>query len=116
MVVGDLRSMPWPSDVMLASDGRLAVSPPFPFSGQAAAGALLADALSELDGFGTVTSVFFPVNAAVEVDAGAAATLVDLEGSDPPRGSRRFTGHVYQKQRTPRTRNRRPRPGGPPEA
>jgi hypothetical protein len=86
MVISDLRSMPWPSDVMLASDGRLAVAPPFPFSGQAAATALLAQALSELDGFGTVTSVFFPVNAPVEVEAGTSATIIDLEGSDPPRG------------------------------
>src|SRR5947207_2269921 len=85
MVVGDLRSMPWPSDVMLASDGHLAVAAPFPFSGQAAPTALLAEALSELDGFGTVTSVFFPVNAPVEVDAGSSATVIDLEGSEPPR-------------------------------
>ena len=85
MVAGDLRAMPWPSDVMLASDGRLAIAPPFPFSGQAAPTALLAEALSQLDGFGTVTSVFFPVNVPVEVDAGAAATVIDLEGGDPPR-------------------------------
>jgi hypothetical protein len=85
MTVGDLRSLPWPSDVMLASNGRLAVAPPFPFSGQAAPTALLAEALSELDGFGTVTSVFFPVNAPVEVDAGSSATVVDLEGRDSPR-------------------------------
>jgi hypothetical protein len=85
MVVGDLRSMPWPSDVMLAGDGHLAVAPPVPFSGQPASTALLAGALSELDGFGTVTSVFFPVNVPVEVDAGSSATVIDLEGSDPPR-------------------------------
>ena len=47
--------------------------------------ALLAQALSALDGFGTVTAVFFPVSADVSVDAGAAAAVVDLEGSDPPR-------------------------------
>ncbi len=85
MVVGDLRSMPWPSDVMLADDGRLAVAPPFQFSGAAASTAVLAEALSELDGFGTVTSVFFPLNAPVEVDPGAAAMVIDLEGADPPR-------------------------------
>jgi hypothetical protein len=85
MTIGDLRSLPWPSDVMLASNGHLAVAPPFPFSGEAAPTALLAEALSELDGFGTITSVFFPVNAPVEVDAGASATVLDLEGSDPPR-------------------------------
>jgi hypothetical protein len=85
MVAGDLRSMPWPSDLLLGSDGHLAVAPPFPFAGQTAPAALLAQALSELDGFGTVTAVFFPVNAPVVVDPGAAAAVVDLEGSDPPR-------------------------------
>jgi hypothetical protein len=85
MVAGDLRSTPWPSDVLLGSDGRLAVAPPFPFVGEEPPAALLAQALSELDGFGTVTAVFFPVNADLIVDAGAAAAVVDLEGSDPPR-------------------------------
>ena len=47
--------------------------------------ALLAQALSALDGFGTVTAVFFPLSADVIVDAGAAAAVVDLEGSEPPR-------------------------------
>jgi hypothetical protein len=85
MVEGDLRSTPWPSDVLLGDDGRLAIKPPFPFSGQDAPTALLAQALSELDGFGTVTSVFFPVSAPVQVDADATATVIDLEGSEPPR-------------------------------
>ncbi|HLK89753.1 MAG TPA: hypothetical protein VKZ18_07660, partial [Polyangia bacterium] len=85
MVVGDLRAVPWPSDVLLASDGRLAVAPPFPFSGSAASTPVLAEALSQLDGFGTVTSVFFPLNAPVVVDAGATASVLDLEGTDPPR-------------------------------
>jgi dienelactone hydrolase len=81
---GDLREVPWPSDVLLASDGRLAIAPPFPFSGQDASIALLADALSELDGFGTVTALFFPVSAPVVVDAGATASVIDLDGNDPP--------------------------------
>jgi hypothetical protein len=85
MAVGDLRSIPWPSDVLLGGDGRLSVAPPLPFSGSPASTAVLAEALSQLDGFGTVTSVFFPLNVPVEVDAGAAATVVDLEGADPPR-------------------------------
>jgi hypothetical protein len=85
MVAGDLRSTPWPSDVLLASDGHLAVAPPFPFAADAAHAPLLAQALSEADGFGTVTAVFFPVNADLILDAGAAATVIDLEGSEPPR-------------------------------
>src|SRR4051794_25440691 len=85
MVAGDLRSTPWPSDVLLGSDGHLVVAPPFPFAAETPAAALLAQALSEADGFGTVTAVFFPVNAALSVDPGATARVVDLEGSEPPR-------------------------------
>lgn len=85
MVAGDLRSTPWPSDVLLGSDGHLAVAPPFPFPAEAPDAALLAQALSETDGFGTVTAVFFPVNADLVVDPGAAAEVIDLEGSEPPR-------------------------------
>ena len=85
MGTGDLRSTPWPSDVLLGSDGHLVVAPPFPFPAEEAPAALLAQALSALDGFGTVTAVFFPVSAEVSVDAGAAAAVVDLEGSEPPR-------------------------------
>ena len=82
---GDLRSTPWPSDVLLGSDGHLVVAPPFPFPADDPPAALLAQALSALDGFGTVTAVFFPLSTDVIVDAGAAAAVVDLEGSDPPR-------------------------------
>lgn len=85
MVAGDLRSTPWPSDVLLGSDGHLVVAPPFPFAAEPAAAPLLAQALSEADGFGTVTAVFFPVNAALSVDPGAAAAVIDLQGSEPPR-------------------------------
>jgi hypothetical protein len=85
MVAGDLRSTPWPSDVLLGTGGHLAVAPPFPFPSEAPSAALLAEALSEADGFGTVTAVFFPVNAELIVDPGAAAAVVDLEGSEPPR-------------------------------
>jgi hypothetical protein len=61
MVTGDLRAHPWPSDALVDAAGRLAVAPPFPFQGKDPAGIqLLAAALSELDGFGTTTSVFFP--------------------------------------------------------
>jgi hypothetical protein len=85
MLAGDLRAMPWPSDVLLGSDGHLVVAPPFPFPAEDVPAALLAQALSALDGFGTVTAVFFPVSADVSVDAGAAATVVDLEGNEPAR-------------------------------
>ena len=50
-----------PSDVLLGSDGHLVVAPPFPFPDDLPA-ALLAQALSALDGFGTVTAVFFPLS------------------------------------------------------
>ena len=85
MTAGDLRSQPWPSDVLLGADGRLAVTLPFPFEGDETYLSGLAQALSELDGFGTVTSVFFPVSAPVVVDPGAAAQILDLDGGDPPR-------------------------------
>src|SRR3954465_7330228 len=85
MGAGDLRSTPWPSDVLLGSDGHLVVAPPFPFPAETPAAALLAQALSEADGFGTVTAVFFPVNAELGVDPGATAQVIDLEGSEPPR-------------------------------
>jgi hypothetical protein len=84
MSAGDLRAHPWPSDALLGDDGRVAVTPPFPFEGDADYHALLAQSLSALDGFGTVTSVFFPVSAPVDVDDGAVAQLIDLEGTDPP--------------------------------
>jgi hypothetical protein len=84
MTAGDLRSHPWPSDALLGADGHIAIAPPFPFAGDAAYQALLAESLSELDGFGTTTSVFFPVSAPVEIDDGAAAQVIDLEGGDAP--------------------------------
>ena len=82
MIAGDLRLHPWPSDALLGADGhaRCAVAPPFPFAGDDTDQALLAQSLSELDGFGTTTSVFFPVSAPVEIDDGAAAQVIDLEG------------------------------------
>src|SRR4051794_32078123 len=84
MTAGDLRSHPWPSDALLGADGHVAVTPPFSFAGDDAYQALLAASLSELDGFGTTTSVFFPVSAKVEVDDQAAAQVIDLDGDDPP--------------------------------
>ena len=84
MTAGDLRSHPWPSDALLGADGHVAVTPPFSFAGDDAYQALLAASLSELDGFGTTTSIFFPVSAKVEVDDQAAAQVIDLEGDDPP--------------------------------
>src|SRR4051812_49903117 len=59
MVAGDLRSTPWPSDVLLGSDGHLVVAPPFSFPPETPAAALLAQAPSEADGVGTGTAGFF---------------------------------------------------------
>lgn len=85
MTAGDLRAHPWPSDALLGADAKVAVTPPFPFAGIDDYLAGLAAALSELDGFGTTTSIFFPVSGAVDVEDGAAAAVIDLEGDEPPR-------------------------------
>lgn len=72
---GDITAMPWPSDAYL-NDGKVEVAP-LPFSGGDAVLALEAT-LATMNGFGTTTSVFFPVDEVVTVEANAAATLVDL--------------------------------------
>src|SRR4051794_20753376 len=84
MTAGDVRTMPWPSDALMVN-GKLKVAPPFPFDGNEDNLNRLGEALSELDGFGTVTSIFFPVSADVKVEAGAYAELIDLEGQEPMR-------------------------------
>jgi hypothetical protein len=76
---GDTRAVPWPSDALL-SGGRLSVSYPFPFDSSNSDNLTqLAATLSEADGFGVTSSVFFPVDQDLVLDAGAAATVVDLE-------------------------------------
>jgi hypothetical protein len=85
MTAGDLRAHPWPSDALLGADGRIAVTPPFPFDGDEVYLSRLAQSLSEVDGFSTVTSVFFSVSEPVVVESGATAQIVDLDGDDPPR-------------------------------
>src|SRR5690349_7705409 len=84
MTAGDVRTMPWPSDALMVN-GKLKVAPPFPFDGNEDNIVRLGEALSELDGFGTVTSMFFPVSADVKVDAGAFAEVIDLDGKEPTR-------------------------------
>ena len=77
---GDSRMVPFPSDALLGADGKLQITPPFPFDSSIEDNLkMLADTLSAGDGFGTTTSVFFPVADEVTLDAGATATLVDLE-------------------------------------
>src|SRR6476620_9084372 len=76
MTAGDVRTMPWPSEALMAN-GKLKVAPPFPFDGNEDNIQRLAEALSELDGFGTVTSMFSPVSADVKVDDGAFAEVID---------------------------------------
>src|SRR3954462_2968744 len=80
MTGGDVRTLPWPSDA-LRVNGKLQVKTPFPFDGGNPDNLeLLARSLSELDGFGTVTSIFFPLSGDVTVAPGATAILMDLEG------------------------------------
>src|SRR5207244_2235217 len=82
MTAGDVRTVPWPSDVLRVA-GKLQVKAPFPFDGNADNLDRLAQSLSELDGFGTVTSIFFPVSGDVVVQPGATAILIDFNGAPP---------------------------------
>jgi dienelactone hydrolase len=85
----DVRAVPWPSDALLGADGHLVVGYPLPFDAANTENLMqLAATLSEQDGFGVTSSIFFPVdaggkNATVVVDTGASATVVDL--ADPTR-------------------------------
>jgi hypothetical protein len=82
----DVRTVPFPSDAMLGSDGKAQVSYPLPFSAANDADVIeLAATLSEADGFSTTGSIFFPVSADVVVDSGATARLIDLD--DPMRAT-----------------------------
>jgi len=81
----DLRQTPWPSDAIMGTDGRLRVSPPFPFDSANGDNLVqLARTLSELDGFGVSTSIFFPVSADLIVEPGAAAQVIDLDDAGAP--------------------------------
>jgi len=81
----DVRAVPWPSDALLGSDGRLRVQKPFPFDASNEDNLdRLAATLSELDGFGTTSSIFFPVSDDVVVQLGAVAKVVDLEDAGAP--------------------------------
>jgi hypothetical protein len=80
----DMRNVPFPSDALLGSDGKPRVSYPLPFSAADETNLRqLVATLSQADGFGTTTSIFFPVSADVVIDAGATARLIDLD--DPTR-------------------------------
>ncbi len=76
----DLRTLPWPSDAILGSDGKLQVSTPFPFDSNVEDNLTsIAATLSTADGFSNTRSVFFPVTTDLVVDDGATATVVDLD-------------------------------------
>ena len=76
----DLRTLPWPSDAIVGSDGKLQVMMPFPFDSNVEDNLVaLASTLSTADGFSNTRSIFFPVSEDLVVDDGAAATLVDLD-------------------------------------
>jgi dienelactone hydrolase len=79
----DVRTNPWPSDV-LRVNGKLQVKAPFPFDGNPDNTDRLAQSLSEMDGFGTVTSVFFPLSGDVTVESGARAAVIDLDRPGAP--------------------------------
>jgi hypothetical protein len=77
---GDVRVTPWPSDALVGSDGKLHVTYPFPFDSSVADNlTALAVTLSQSDGFATTRSIFFPVTDDLVVDAGATASVVDLD-------------------------------------
>jgi hypothetical protein len=81
----DVRAVPWPSDVLLGADGKLKVQKPFPFDASNEDNLdQLAATLSELDGFGTTSSVFFPVSEDVVVQDGAVGKVVDLDDPSAP--------------------------------
>jgi dienelactone hydrolase len=85
MTAPDVRTTPWPSDALLGSDGRVQVALPLPFdSANLDNLQQLARTLSEHDGFGVSTSIFFPVSEAVIVEAGATAAVIDLEDPAVP--------------------------------
>ncbi|HEX4457254.1 MAG TPA: hypothetical protein VIA18_04750, partial [Polyangia bacterium] len=76
----DSRVLPWPSDALLGDDGKLQIATPFPFDSLVEPNLTqLAATLSEADGFATTRSIFFPVDADVVLDAGAVATVADLD-------------------------------------
>ena len=76
----DVRVLPWPSDALLGDDGKLQVTTPFPFDSLVENNLTqLAASLSEADGFSSTRSIFFPVDADVVLDAGAVATVADLD-------------------------------------
>lgn len=77
---GDSRTAPWPSDALLGADGKLHVAYPLPFDAANSDNLVqLATTLSQADGFATTRSIFFPVSDDLVVDAGATATVVDLD-------------------------------------
>jgi hypothetical protein len=81
----DVGALPWPSDALLGPDGKLQIAGTFPFSASNGDNLTqLALTLSELDGFGTTTSIFFPLSGDVTVDEGATATVVDLDDPSAP--------------------------------
>lgn len=73
---GRLQEMPWPSDAYRV-DGRVRLAP-LAFSGGDAVLAM-ESAIESMDGFGTTTSIFFPVSEPVALAKDATGTLVDLE-------------------------------------
>jgi dienelactone hydrolase len=76
----DSRALPWPSDALLGSDGKLQVQGPLPFDSNVEDNLTqLAATLSTADGFASTRSIFFPISADVVLDDGAAATVVDLD-------------------------------------
>ncbi len=79
VAAGDARAVPWPSDALLGSDGKVHVTTPLPFDSNVEDNLnTLAATLSEADGFSTTRSIFFPVSEDVVVD-GLSATVIDLD-------------------------------------
>lgn len=93
---GDVRRTPFPSDALRGDDGKLHIGYPLPFDASVADNLkVLAQTLSESDGFSTTRSIFFPVSDDLVVDDGAAATVVDLD--DP---SKRWSFPLFYRAET----------------
>jgi hypothetical protein len=83
----DLTAMPFPSDVARSS-GKLAIGD-LGLDGQPAPLATMAASLDELDGFGVLGSVYFPLSDTPPQPVSGSATVIDLTAGDPALGQTR---------------------------
>lgn len=94
---GELWAAPWPDERLRRADGTVDVSS-FPPGRNVAIVRQLLALLSDADGFGTSSTVYFPMTAALDpaslpgahesLDDAASVYLVDVDPSSPERGAR----------------------------